>query len=411
MPDTELNDTPRGSSPFLTIWWKPRQTILDVVAGTTGRAVLPLAVLGGAATAVAGLLNVGVERSLADWRVLLLCLVVGGPLGILNLYVGAWIAAGVGRILGGAASAAKLRTVFAWGMLPTIVAGALAMAGALGLRLAGGPESLPEPLGLVIALFSLWSIVMTLLMLGSVEGFGFFRSLVTYGVSALCLPAVVALLIRTFLFQPFSVPSASNIPTMLPGDYVFANKFAYGYSRFSLPFGLASFSGRVFGSEPALGDMVVFRLPKDEATDYVKRVVGLPGDRIQMKEGELLINGVAVQRERLRDVLGEGACGKELGYAKRWRETLPNGVSYETFDCIDNGYLDNTSVFTVPAGHLFMLGDNRDNSTDSRLLSAIGYIPIDNVVGRVAMIFFSRTTDAPGEPASIRFERIGAIVR
>ncbi|WP_426616115.1 signal peptidase I [Bradyrhizobium sp. McL0616] len=248
-------------------------------------------------------------------------------------------------------------------------------------------------------------------MLGSVQGFGFFRSLVAYGVSALCLPAVIALVIRTFLFQPFSILSGSNIPTLLIGDYVFANKFAYGYSRFSLPFALASFSGRVFGSEPTLGDIVVFRLPKDEATDYVKRVVGLPGDRIQMKDGELLINGVAVQRERLPDVLGEGACGAELGYAKLWRETLPNGVSYETLDCIDNGFLDNTSVFTVPVGHLFMIGDNRDNSTDSRMLSAIGYIPIDNVVGRVTMIFFSRTTGTPDEPAGIRFERIGTVVR
>ncbi|WP_275194288.1 signal peptidase I [Bradyrhizobium sp. CSA207] len=252
---------------------------------------------------------------------------------------------------------------------------------------------------------------MTLLMLGRVEGFDFFRSFVTYGISALCLPAVLALLIRTFLFQPFSVPSASNIPTLLPGDYVFANKFAYGYSRFSLPFALASFSGRVFGSEPALGDMVVFRLPKDESTDYVKRVVGLPRDRIQMKEGELLINGVAVQRERLRDVIGDDACGPGKASAKRWRETLPNGASYDTLDCIDIGYYDNTTVYTVPAGHLFMLGDNRDNSTDSRVMSAVGYIPIENVVGRVGMIFFSMAAGTREQPSSIRYERIGTIVR
>ena len=353
----------------------------------------------------------GIERSLADWRVLLLCLVAGGPLGILNLYVGAWVAAGVGRILGGAASAAKLRTAFAWGMLPTIAAAALAIAGAVGLHLAGGPAELPGALGLVIGVFSLWSIVLTMLLLGCVEGFGFFRSLVTYGVAALCLPAVIALLIRTFLFQPFSIPSGSTIPTLLPGDYIFANKFAYGYSRFSLPFGVASFPGRVFGADPARGDMVVFRLPRDERTDYVKRVVGLPGDRIQMKEGELLINGAPVQRERVADLTEIDACGPGATRAKLWRETLPNGVSYETLDCVDNGYFDNTTTYTVPAGSLFMLGDNRDNSTDSRLMSTIGFVPIDNVVGRVSMIFFSRAAGGPGEPTTIRFERIGTIVR
>ncbi|MDA9438572.1 signal peptidase [Bradyrhizobium sp. CCBAU 51745] len=404
------NDGTGRLSPLLTIWWRPRRTIRDVVSRAPSRSVLLFAALGGVATAVAGLLNVGLERSLADWRVLLLCLVAGAPLSIANLYIGAWVAAGVGRILGGVASAAKLRTVFAWGMLPTIVAGVLAMAGAVGLRLTSGPAELPAALGLAIGLFSLWSLVMTLLMLGSVEGFGFFRSLVTYGVSALCLPAVIALLIRTLLFQPFSIPSGSNIPTMLPGDYVFANKFAYGYSRFSLPFGMASFPGRLFATEPARGDVVVFRLPKDERTDYVKRIVGLPGDRIQIKDGELLINGTAVQRERLRDALEEGACGEALSYAKRWREVLPNGVSYETLDCVDNGYFDNTPTYTVPPGHLFMLGDNRDNSTDSRVMSAIGFVPIDNVVGRVSMIFFSRTTAEPGA-SSIRYERIGKMVR
>jgi signal peptidase I len=140
--------------------------------------------------------------------------------------------------------------------------------------------------------------------------------------------------------------------------------------------------------------------------------VGLPGDRIQMKQGELFINGAAVKREPLADdVAQQDACGSEAqGHVKRWRETLPNGVSYETLDCLDRGPLDNTDVYTVPEGHFFALGDNRDNSTDSRVLSAVGYIPFDHLIGRVSVIFFSRTEDDRTAPR-VRLERIGHVVR
>jgi signal peptidase I len=212
---------------------------------------------------------------------------------------------------------------------------------------------------------------------------------------------------RTFLFQPFSAPSHSMSPTLLVGDYFFVSKYAYGYSHFSLPFSPPLFSGRIFGSEPARGDAVVFRLPKDTSTDYIKRVVGLPGDRIQMKQGLLTINGTPVQRERLADFIGGDACGSDpAAEVKHWRETLPNGVSHETLDCVDNGFYDNTNVYTVPAGHFFVIGDNRDNSTDSRVLSAVGYIPLENVIGRAGLIFFSL---APGS-GGVRSERIGLFV-
>jgi signal peptidase I len=167
------------------------------------------------------------------------------------------------------------------------------------------------------------------------------------------------------------------------------------------------FSGRIFGSEPARGDVVVFRLPKDTSTDYVKRVVGLPGDRIQMKQGLLNINGTPVQRERLADFIGGDLCGSDpAAKVKHWRETLPNGVSHETLDCVDNGFYDNTNVYTVPAGHFFVIGDNRDNSTDSRVLSQVGYIPLENVIGRAGLVFFSV---APGS-GGVRSERIGLFV-
>lgn len=196
-------------------------------------------------------------------------------------------------------------------------------------------------------------------------------------------------LFRTFLFQPFNIPARSMMPTLLEGDYLFVSKFAYGYTHYSFPFSPRLFSGRIFGSAPARGDVVVFRLPKNDSVDYIKRVVGLPGDRIQMREGQLYINDTAVARERVTDFSGDDSCGLDSSSkVKRWRETLPNGTSYETLDCVDNGYYDNTSVYVVPPGNFFMLGDNRDNSTDSRVLSQMGYIPLENIVGRAGLIFF-----------------------
>ena len=225
---------------------------------------------------------------------------------------------------------------------------------------------------------------------------------------------LIALVIRTLLFQPFNIPSGSMKGTLLIGDYLFVSKYSYGYSHYSLPLSPPLFSGRIFGSVPERGDVVVFRLPKDDSTDYIKRVIGLPGDRIKMIDGLLYINGTPVKHERVDDFIDDENGAAER--VRRWRETLPNGVTYLSLDLQDNGFLDNTQEYLVPPGHYFMMGDNRDNSTDSRVLAAVGYVPFENLVGKAQIIFFSI---GDGEPAwhiwswpwSVRWSRLFTIVR
>ncbi|WP_310620545.1 signal peptidase I [Flexibacterium corallicola] len=221
---------------------------------------------------------------------------------------------------------------------------------------------------------------------------------------------LLALVVRTFLFQPFSIPSGSMKDTLLINDYLFVSKFSYGYSRYSFPFGLPLFSGRVWSSAPERGDVAVFKLPTDNKTDYIKRVIGLPGDKIQVRDSILYINGEQVERRRIDDYIEKDSYGN-VRRVPRYVETLPNGVSYDTLDLTSRGSLDNTKVYTVPANHYFMMGDNRDNSADSRV-GSVGPVPFENFVGRADIIFFSleegqRAWMVWKWPWTVRWSRIG----
>jgi signal peptidase I len=227
-------------------------------------------------------------------------------------------------------------------------------------------------------------------------------------VSVIIQALLLALVIRTLLFQPFSIPSGSMRPTLLEGDYLFVTKWAYGYSNHSLPFSPPLFNGRIWGAEPERGDVVVFKFPPDPSLDYIKRVIGLPGDTVQMREGQLFINGEAVERE-LVDEIDNPDITEMARPVEVWRETLPNGVSYDTLDLTPNSIGDNTREVHVPEGHYFMMGDNRDNSTDSRF--SVGFVPYDHLVGRANIVFFSMAGGAsPLEiwrwPTELRFSRL-----
>jgi signal peptidase I len=200
---------------------------------------------------------------------------------------------------------------------------------------------------------------------------------------------LIAVTVRTVAFEPFNIPSGSMIPSLLIGDYLFVSKYSYGYSKHSLPMSLPLFEGRIFERIPERGDVVVFKLPTDNRTDYIKRLIGLPGDHIQMIRGRLFINGTMVERQQIEDYVDRDSRGN-LTRGIQYLETLPNGKVHRIQELAgDEGPMDNTMEYVVPAGHYFMMGDNRDNSQDSRFLAQVGYVPAENLVGKAQVIFFS----------------------
>jgi signal peptidase I len=216
-------------------------------------------------------------------------------------------------------------------------------------------------------------------------------------VKTLVYAGLIAMCIRTVAFEPFNIPSGSMIPTLLIGDFVFVSKYSYGYSHFSLPFSPPLFSGRIFGSTPHRGDVVVFRNTRNTSEDWIKRVIGLPGDHIQVKLGHLYINGTEVPRTPEGDYEASSDDNGTRVLSKEYLEALPDGPKHHLLKLYADderamiGDLDpnNTDEYVVPDGHLFMMGDNRDNSADSRFLSGLGFVPLENVIGRAQFIFFS----------------------
>ena len=233
---------------------------------------------------------------------------------------------------------------------------------------------------------------------------------------------IIALVVRTLLFQPFNIPSGSLIPSLLIGDYLFVSKYSYGYSHYSLPGFLdlapSALPGRLFYSPPQRGDVVVFRPPGSPDEDFIKRVIGLPGDKIQMIQGRLYINGKITPREPVAPYVMDDPYGRP-GKVARYIETLPgsdggpSGVSHEIIQRDgDEGALANTEVFEVPKDHFFMMGDNRDNSSDSRVVGGVvGFVPKENLIGRAELIFFSLDEGAAAWqiwkwPTDIRWSRL-----
>jgi signal peptidase I len=233
---------------------------------------------------------------------------------------------------------------------------------------------------------------------------------------------LIALVVRTVAYEPFNIPSGSMVPTLLVGDYLFVSKFSYGYSRYSLPFGLPLFPGRIFFHPPERGDVVVFKVPTDNSTDFIKRVIGLPGDRIQMRQGELYINDELVPRRKVKD---EQCQDTPSEICVLYIETLPNGVAHRIIKRTSEGSVNNTREYKVPEATYFMMGDNRDNSSDSRVAfggnpnrpfdshedDKIRYVPAENLIGRAEFIFFSTDGSARlwefwGWPFAIRYTRL-----
>ena len=237
----------------------------------------------------------------------------------------------------------------------------------------------------------------------------FFRFLITL--------VVVVFGVRIFIFEPFSIPTGSMIPSLLVGDYLIVSKFTYGLSRYSFPFGakIPYFKGRILDfHKPQRGDVVVFRAPETPNIDYIKRVVGLPGDQLQVRGGRLYVNDQPALLKKVGPYVEQAEQGGKIVEAEKYIETLSNGKSHPFIKeyPFGDGPVDDTPVYVVPEGHYFMMGDNRDNSLDSRYLHQMGYIPAENLVGRAEVIFFSWNDDRVpfwqlwNIPFHIRFKRI-----
>ena len=399
-------------NPWLALWFRPRSAIDAVLSRNWGMISLAIAVAGTVFAVLAGLNDFFhfVDDRL-DPTVLALVVsivLVVALIAVVGYYVGSWLLNAVARLIGGRGSAAETRAAWAWSSVPLLISSLVALAASLGETSHAGATWLNVSTGLIAWICFAWWIVLATVMVARVQKFGLLRGFFSILVGVLGLAAVWAFGIRTLVFQPFSTPSSAMAPTLQIGDYFFASKWAYGYSRYSLPFAPAGFEGRVFAHEPRRGDVVVLRNPKD-GTEYVKRIIGLPGDEIQLKRARLFINGNLVERRAvegaspMRDPMGEPIV------APTYDEYLPSGAVHRIVQIEgDDGEWSNTNVFVTPPGAYFVLGDNRDNSVDSRMDSqGPGFVAFANLVGRAELIYYSVEREpATGRPRP-RIDRVG----
>jgi signal peptidase I len=217
-----------------------------------------------------------------------------------------------------------------------------------------------------------------------------FLTIVFENLKTLFYALLIAVVIRSLFFQPFYIPSSSMEPTLLIGDRIFVKKYSYGFSKHSFPFSPPFFSNRLFDKMPNYGDLVVFKTPADNRTDYIKRLIGLPGDTIQFRNGKLFLNNTEIPRSEVKNKY-EIRCGTTTPETNAFKETLPNGKDYVAVYNV-TGTMQNTDEYKVPPGHFFFLGDNRDCSKDSRYLSSVGFVKSENLVGNASLIFFSNDT-------------------
>ena len=231
-------------------------------------------------------------------------------------------------------------------------------------------------------------------------------------IKSISLAIFIALIIRSFVAEPFNIPSGSMKPNLLVGDFIFVSKWSYGYSKHSLPFSIPIIPNKFFSKGPKRGDVVVFKTPEDNRTDYIKRVIGIPGDKIKIIDGMIMINNQLILRKKMDDFI-DNDNNVSLKRVRKYKEFFMN-YEIEILDIMDNGIVDNTEVFIVPEDHFFVMGDNRDNSQDSRFVNIVGFIPYENLIGKARFIFFSlensRFLEIWKWPKAIRKNRIFKII-
>lgn len=401
-------------NPWTAIWWKPQAAINAVVQRAGKSYTLMLAALMGIATLIG---FAALIPNLHWFAVVVFAFLVGPLAGLLALYVDGAVLSWIGRPLGGSASQRTLRTAIAWAAVPNIAALLIMLGGIAVFRqdflLAfAAPDGVDNPVlltvAVVAALLPLWGVFLRIRTVGAVQRFGILRATASVAASILAILAVAAA-IRIFLFQPFSVPSSSMEPTLRIGDNFFADKRSYGLSRYSFPFD-AGFNGRLGAAAPQRGDIVVFKLPTDRKVDYVKRVIGLPGDEILVQHGVVQINGTPVPKRPMGDVTVDTGDGRAYTIPS-FEETLPEGRKIVVVEMEPDGAYDNVGPFKVASGHYFVMGDNRDNSMDSRSAEQVGMIPAENIFARASIIYFSngelRDTTSPVHAFdNIRWDRL-----